>query len=363
MSKILGIHQPVEVKNYAINGAFDFWQEKVGTTSTVNASGGVLAYSSDMFQYESGGGTTKNYSLVRSTDVPTFQESGFRSTYSNLFTMITGIASPAAADFLTPYQYRMEGLDYAAIHGKVVTFGFWVKASIAGVYSFALTNQAYTRSYVTTFNVNGSNTWEFKSITLTMDVGGTWVFDNNSSLRVFIGTVSGTTNQAPALNVWQNVGSLAASTGTNWQATSGATLRIAQFSIVEGPLGFGPRGFERAGNTIEQELALCQRYYEKSYDVEILPGAASGNGAEAFVGSTHAASFYRHSPSFKTYKRSSGNVIVYGTSTGTSGVVERDSGVSAPWGSFVVGQKGFTGQGTITNNIEYRYQWIADARL
>ena len=65
MPFIQNVHIPSESKNLAINGNLDFWQEKVGNTSTVNTASTVTAYSADMLAYQSGGATTKNYSVVR----------------------------------------------------------------------------------------------------------------------------------------------------------------------------------------------------------------------------------------------------------------------------------------------------------
>lgn len=262
MAKIIGSHIPAELKNLAINGALDFWQRVGSSTTTVNSSSIQATITADMFKFDSGGSTNKNYSVVRSTDVPSQAQSGFVSTYSYLFTMLTGIASPAAGDYVVPIDYRMEGLDYEKIHAKVATFGFWFKSSIAGTYSFALQNGSQNRSYVTTFSQSGANTWQYQTITVQMDSSGTWNFDNTIGLIVLIGAVAGSTSSTSSLNQWQSGSFLAASSGTNWQATTNATVQIAQFSIVEGPLGLGATGFQRQGKSIAQESALCLRYFE-----------------------------------------------------------------------------------------------------
>lgn len=275
MSKILGKHIPSEVKNYAINGALDFWQEKAGTTTTVNTATTANGYTADMLLYASVGSTVKNYSIVRSTDVPSFAQSGFQSTYSKLFTMLTGISSFAATDTVEPFQYRMEGLDYAKIHGKATTFGFWFKASVAGTYNFAMTNASEARTYTTTFTA-GAGVWEYKKITVVMDTTGTWNFDTNMGVNIRIGHYGGSNYTASSLDQWNSTTSkYSASTATNWMATTNATIRIAQFSIVEGSLGLSAQGFQRANKTIQGEFANCQRYYWRT-----LPGF-SGIGAIA----------------------------------------------------------------------------------
>lgn len=259
MAKILGVHIPASPRNSIINGALDFWQRVNGTTTTVNTATTQNALAADRIKYESGGATTKNYSIVRSTDVPSQSQSAFQSTYSYLFTMLTGIASPAAGDYTIPFEYRMEGLDYEKLHSKTVTLSFWSKASIAGTYSVAFTNSALNRSYVTTFVQNGAATWELKTITVTLDAAGTWLFDTGIGLEITIGAVTGTTFQTGSTNAWTAGNFYAATGATNWMSTTNAALQIAQLSLVEGPLFVG---FERSMLSIQAELARCQRYYE-----------------------------------------------------------------------------------------------------
>lgn len=367
MPRIQNIHQPAELKNYAINGALDFWQEKVGTTTTVNTATGTSGYSADMFAYQSGGGaTTHNYSLVRSTDVPTFSQSGFQSQYSILFTNITGTPSFAAGDWREPFLYKMEGLDYAKLHGKVVTFGFWVKASVTGTYSFAMKNASFNRSYVTTFSINNANTWEFKAITVQLDSSGTWGFDTSIGIQIHIGSITGTTFQTSTLNQWQSGNFVMASTATNYQSTSNATVRLAQFSIVEGSLGVGPLGFQRAGKTIQQELALCQRYYEKSYLPEEALGAITLNGAHWWNGQGVANRPFTE-VHFRTSKRTTpSTVTVYNPNSGaTSSIRDSDSAVDF---AANVGRQGHAGfavnpTGTPVTTGVLGVHWIADARL
>jgi hypothetical protein len=287
----------IPLKNLAINGAFDFWQLVEGATSTVNTATQVTStYAADMFAYQSTGATVKNYSVARSTNVPSQGQSGFVSTYSYLFTMITGIASPAAGDYVVPLSYRMEGLDYERIHAKTVTIGFWVNASVAGTYSLSLGNAGGNRSYVTTFTVSGSNTWQYISLTVPLDSSGGWAFDNTLGLVIYIGVIAGTTFQTSTLNTWQAGAFLTSSTSTNYQATTGATLLVAQLSIAEGIYGYTATGFSRQGASIGHELALCQRY------IEVFGQSASVN-RPVCMGTVTASNTIAFIPGFSVKKR------------------------------------------------------------
>lgn len=318
-------------KNIIINGAFDFWQRVAGNTTTVNTSTNQNAYAADRSDYQSSGATTKNYSIVRSSNIPTFTQSGFESTYSYLFTMITGIASPVAADYVLPIGTRIEGLDYAKIHGQTVTYSFWFNASLTGTYSVAFRSSAANRSYVTTFTQNNANTWEFKSITLILDTTGAYNFDNTLGLEIELAGYGGSSITTSTLNTWQTGTFAVASTATNYQATSGATIRVAQVSLVLG-LGIGTYGFTRSGS-IADELLKCQRYYEKSYDVFVAPGTVTSTNTTFMIpvidtgGSFNTTrTFAGSGGAFKATKRALPTVTFYNPLTGTSGFVNLYNG-------------------------------------
>ncbi len=262
MSKIFGAHIPTEIKNLAINGGLDFWQAVGSATTTANTAATVNGYTADMIAYLSIGSTVKNYSILQSTNVPTITQSGFQSSYSYLFNMITAIPTFAAGDAIEPFRYNMEGFDFAKITSKLITVGFWMIASVAGTYSISFSNNIYTRSYVTTFTMNGANTYQFVTVTIPLDSQtSSYTFTNSATFSVVIAGLAGSTYQTAVLNTWATGTFISATTVTNYAATAGASFNIAQFSITEGPLGFSSIGFQKTGKTIQQELAMCQRYF------------------------------------------------------------------------------------------------------
>lgn len=375
MAKIRGVHVPANLRNHIINGVLDFWQEKVGTTTTVNTATTTTTYPADMIKVVSTGATVKNYSLVRVTDVPTLAQSGFQSTYSLKFTTLTAIGSYAAGDLIETFRYDMEGLDYEKLHSKQVTLGFWIKASVAGIYSVSFNNNAFDRCYVTTVTVNGANTWEFKTLTITLDTTGTWLFDTSVGLSIIIGGLGGSTYTTSSLNQWQAGTFIVASTATNFIGTINSTFQIAQLSLVEGPLGLGAKGFARRGDSLQAELAMCQRYYEKSYDVEVTPGTSGGTSSGG--GGAHRGQHLGHSPvtsganylpvvRYAVTKRATPAVSIYSPVTGAVGNF-RDYTGAADLGAAadLVGPISFTAgvATTFTANRQLGYFWVADARL
>jgi hypothetical protein len=249
-------------RNLIINGNFDFWQR----STNVNGSGlSVNAYSNadrvlSAWNFASG---APSFTFSRSTDVPTLVQSGFSSQYS--WSLVSGNTKtfPSSNDYFQPFVHKIEGLNYQRVHGKAVVISFWFKASVIGTYTVSLQNATGTRIYIAPFTVSSASTWEFKSISVQLDTAGTWNFDNTSGLIIYIGALASTTLSTSTINQWGALGALAYTGSTNWIATPGASIQIAQLSLVEGT-GKTTSSFERAGRTYANELALCQRYYFKT---------------------------------------------------------------------------------------------------
>jgi len=268
-------------RNIAVGGGFDFWQRG---TSLVTSN--ARPYLADRFSVQ----VTSSYSVTQSqsTDVPTVAQSGYQSRYSLLLTNGTG-ASPSSGDAIA-IHHRIEGQDYAQIHSKYARVQFWVKSSVAGTYAASLASSGITRTYTAPITINAANTWEKKFIDIAMDtLSADWVFDNTAGLYLTVMLTAGSAKQTSTLNSWTNGTDFYASTSqTQWGATTGATFRIGQFSII--PQNFLLAGasnvdipFQRAGRTIQQELAMCKRY------CEVINKTAAGHIANGYVASTTGA--------------------------------------------------------------------------
>lgn len=299
-------------RNTIINGNFDMWQR--GTSFPAIASG---AYSADRFKYIK---TTTGvvHTISQSSDVPTFSQSKFLSDTSILLTVTTADATQGAADHVR-LQYLMEGGDYAPLHGRPARLQFWVKNSIPGVYSISFRNNDSNRSYVTSYTVNVANVWEFKSIDLTFDTQGVWLTSRSVGVSITFTLMGGTDTQTPDVNQWVSGSFNAVPTQTNGVATIGATFQLSQVALF--PVNAASDAvipFARAGKTFGEEFSMCERYYEKSYDFAAQPGTATNNGAMA-IQIPYSASRAMVMVKFRTIKRSTPSVTVYGTLTGTAG--------------------------------------------
>jgi hypothetical protein len=110
------------------------------------------------------------------------------------------------------------------------------------------------------------------------------------------------------------------------------------------------------------ELRLCQRYFEKSYNVEVRPGTASTTNGNQLARTTSSGA-YGMSIDFKVTKRATPTATAYSPVTGTSGQFRVGGGDVA--GTFIhFGQTGLakTDSG-ITANTDATAQWTAEAEL
>ena len=244
-------------RNLIINGNFPFWQRT--TSLSLSASSQFAADRFSAFKAAVWTGTS-TYSQD-STLVPTFAQSGYPSTYSLKITNGTG-ASPGATDTYI-LRYIIEGYDYASIHGKPVRLQFWVRSSVTGSFPISFRNNAADRYYVATYTINSVNTWEKKTIDLTLDTLGTWLFDNGGGLAIQWVLGAGSSVQTSSPNTWVGPTAIGFTGMTQWAATTAATFNIAQVALIPGDFTntSAEIPFRRAGKTISEELGMCQRYY------------------------------------------------------------------------------------------------------
>ena len=178
--------------------------------------------------------------------------------YSYRYAVTTADTSIAAGDVLA-IQQRIEGFNARDLIGKTFTVSFWVRSSKTGTHCVAFRNGGVNRSYVIEYTVSASNTWEFKTVTLTggLITAGTWDWTNGTGLIASWALAAGTTFQTTA-GAWQTGNFLATSNQVN---CLDSTSNIFAITGVQLEVGSVATPFEH--RPIGVELALCQRYYER----------------------------------------------------------------------------------------------------
>ena len=260
-----GASNNVTFRNRIINGAMVIDQRNAGAAVTVNNN---QQYPVDRFIVQSS--TSTQFTAQQSTTAPT----GF---YNSL--LIT-TSSANASGFNAVWQ-RIEanntndfGLGTAS--ASTFTVSFWVRSSVTGTFGFYLQNNASSYSYVTTYTINAANTFEYKTITVTGPTAGTWLTTNNCSLQVAwsLGGTGGTTS---TLGSWQSANVYNATGSTGIYNTASATFYITGVQLEAGTAA-SPFEYRQYGT----ELALCQRYFAKTFPQTVAP--ANGLGTNYFLG-------------------------------------------------------------------------------
>ena len=259
-------------RNLIINGAMQVAQR--GTSSTSNGY-----YTVDRFKINDGGtdeATTKEQVAVTSGGA---YDSGFR----NCLKITNGNqTSGAGASDYVQILHRVEaqnmansGWNYTSSSSSI-TLQFWVKSSVAQVFSGSLRTADGT-AYQYKFDTPSlsANTWT--KVTKTIPGNSNLTFDNNNDVGLelylfpFIGTTYTTSNSNTETWITGAGDTYANDMTSTWWTTNDATFEITGVQLEVGSVA---TDFEH--RSFGEELARCQRYYE-------MIGFSTGTGVQATV--------------------------------------------------------------------------------
>jgi hypothetical protein len=257
--------------NVVMNGDFSIWQRN---TSFAAANG----YTADRWQVQN---TTAGAVTVARNDYTTGPTPAIGTPLSPYYLRVqvtTADAAIAAGDIVMLYQ-AIEGYLWARLAQRQFTLSFWVRATKTGKHCVSFVRGDAGLSYVAEYTVNATNTWEYKTVTISASPSsGTWNYTNGLGMYIVFTLMAGTTYQTTA-NAW-NAGNLRITSGTvNDMDAINNVFDITQIKITPGPYAapFIARPFQ-------QELALCQRYFQKTHPY--------GTAAVTIAGVTGALVYY-----------------------------------------------------------------------
>jgi hypothetical protein len=225
--------------------------------------------------------------------------------YSLACTVTTADATTNAAEQWNVQQYiegyNIEQLLFGTANAKDVTVSFWVRSSVTGTYCVTLLGSSngstLNRSRVSEYTINSANTWEYKTITVPGDTGGTWTTDNGRGLSVRFGLTAGT-NFQQATGSWDATNVVGSSSQTQLLETLNATWYVTGVQLEVGTVA---TPFEH--KSYGQELALCQRYYFSIFEGSTFGANYSTSNSMHMV--THPVTM-RDTPSSFTYTQNGG---------------------------------------------------------
>jgi hypothetical protein len=294
-------------RNRIINGGMRIAQRGTSFAGINFASGGI--YGLDRWLTSVGGAAVVTTS--QSSDVPnnTFQ-------YSHKIGLTTADTSIASSDFCLIKQL-IEGHNVRDLIGQTFTLSFWVKSPKTGTHCVAFRNNIPDRSYIKEYTVVAANTWEYKTLTISggLITAGTWDWTNGAGLDVSFTLATGSTYQATA-DSWQTGNFVGTSSQVNVLDNVANDFFLTGVQLEPGTVA---TPFER--RSYGQELVLCQRYFETSFD-GVAVGTAGNTASCLFHVNINVSDFYSYGPcQYQQQKRATPTVTIYSPLNGATGVL------------------------------------------
>ena len=262
-------------KNLIINGNMNIHQRSGSSVPNMSTSG---YYTADRWYSDiSTASTSAVFSqLVDATDFPVNSE--FRKCLKT--TCTTAKASLAVGDFVKVVQ-KIEGQNIQVLKkgtsaAETMTISFWVESSLTGTYVCEVVDLQNSRQISKSYTVSSSGVWEQKTINFPSDTTGTISNDSSSRFEVSFWLSAGATYSGGTLN------------NSSWASFTQANRAAGQvnlasnvdnyFALTGVQLEVGSIANPYEYKSYSEQLILCQRYYQKSYDLNVNPGTATQSG-------------------------------------------------------------------------------------
>lgn len=323
-----------ERRNFIINGGFDVWQR--GST-IVNSSTTSNFYTADRWPFNRSGD-------VAGTTISIGGSPGIGTRQSLVWQRTPGNASTAAM----ACYYALDSADSITLSQRAVTLSFWAGCGVTysgGVLSALLNYGTGT----------DQREYAFTGITTISAVNCTLPVSDWQKFSV-TGTIPNAATQVGLQLSWNPTG------------VAGATDYIFMTAFQ---LEIGSVATDYVGRPIAQELAICQRYYEKSFPYPTAPATAVGTAGSHFTTTQVAGALANNFPShprFLVPKRSTPTVTLYNPSAANSQVRNFATATDGTGASVAnTSQNGFTvtsvGLAGWAVNQTVGYHWTADSEL
>ena len=199
--------------------------------------------------------------LVTTVSQSSTAPSGFSNSLRiNVTTAETALAADEIVFFELPIEAQnLQHLNYGASSAKSLTASFWVRSSLTGKYSVLFYEHDGTRSNLQSFNISTADTWEYKTITIDGDTGGTINDDNGKGLSLYFTLAAGTDYTGTPHTGWgaySQTDDFAFSDNVDFSAQTG------NFYITGIKLEVGSVATSFKHESYAENLKKCKRYYQ-----------------------------------------------------------------------------------------------------
>jgi len=392
-------------KNKVINGNFDFWQR-----STVFSGTGPVSYSGPdrwaVYANKISNASSPTFTVSRTACTDTELQYFSANYFQRLNLLYTNTFNDLNTNTNIYYHVlALQSIENATeILGKTVTLSFWARSSQttkifseSQIYTNADTgNQFWTPTICKVFNL--TQNWQKFTHTYTMPTYNQVV---NAAYNPNIINTTLTNPPYTVLGVlppiekwlyqvdikfgWSLGGQRAAGNAYAGSRPSGfenTELTLAEmtevnnsiitngyYDIAQIQLEVGPTATPFEHRPLGTELKLCQRYYEKSYDLEAIPGTPGATLGMEVVRTygilLNTSNGGLESVSFNTTKRATPTVRIYSPVTGAVNAFRDWNFTDRAAFVAYVGTNRFE-SGYLGSNANIGapcYQWTADAEI
>ena len=352
-------NQPSGRKNIVTNGAMQIAQRATSATGLGAAAG---YFTCDRWKIDTANSAGR-FTMTQTADGPT----GISANCLKL-DCTTADASIAAAEYLVLFQHfegqDLQGIGKGLSGAKEITLSFYVKASAAFTFGAELYDQDNGRQITKLFDTTtGWVRHEFVIPADPDDGSSPFGDDNLSSLTLHFWIHAGSNFTSGTLNTaaWANntTANRAAGIDSFYSSTDN------EFFLTGVQLEIGSQATNFEHRSFGEELALCQRYYEKSYGDGVFAGQALVTQGGAWVAVNTSDGMGGNS--FKVEKRAIPTVVLYGSQSGTAGRVRDGGGTDRAAVANDISTTGLSritsSSGALTAAVVNTAQYTADAEL
>ncbi len=332
-----------KLENILSNGEFRFWQRQAPGTLTSRQDD---AYSADRWYLLNGGGAV-NMQGARVAEVIASSPTPYVAQFRN---------ADATARQFGPAQI-IEYDKAVAYRGKTVTFSFWARTDGTEVPNIRA----------------GIVEWTGTADTVTSDIVSSWAATPTLIANAaFVNTpadlaLTGTMQQfSVTVTLGSTFNNLIVFLWTPAAEAQNDDFYMTQAQLVEWSQAL-PWNVIR--KSFDEDLTDCQRFYEKSYDVDVAPATVSTLGSVIGGNNIGSASPITIPFPFKVRKRAAPTMALYAPSTGAVNNVTNSGGtnISAGIAAFTGHAAGQTGSGvfivSMTAGSTVGAHFTADAEL
>jgi hypothetical protein len=248
-------------RNRIINGDMRIAQR--GTSFPISGINSNYYYLDRWTTYSSGTFTFSQQTLTAS-DAP--YQVGFTNSLR-----LTGVGTTTYYEMLQFIEgYNIVDLRWGTSFGAPITVSFWLRSLCTAGSVLAVTIRTSTGSYAynSPITITNPSTWQYYTITIPPPPNGTTGIGltNGVGISLDIGPYGGGAGFAPTPNTWLAANYISVAGATNIIGTPGNFIEITGVQLEKGtvatPFEFRP---------FAQELALCYRYFESSFEPTVTP--------------------------------------------------------------------------------------------